>query len=64
MALNLRLNPDKSYGKFFENAQDKLKRLNCKPDLCFAFLAQRSFPLSVSFLLNTRKSKIIELRIC
>ena len=63
MALHLRLNPVKSCGKFFENAHDKKKkRKNCKPDISFAsVLAQRS---AVSFLLNTRKSKIIELCIC
>lgn len=58
MTMNLRLNPDKSYVKFFENAHDKFKRLNCKPGLCFAFLARRSFPLftfPVLTLVNQRK---------
>lgn len=48
--MNLRLNPNRSYLKFPENAYDKFKRLNCKPDLCFASsLSKRSFPLSFLF---------------
>ena len=63
MALHLRLNLDKSCGKFFENAHDKFeaRKLQTELHLCFvSVLAQRS----ISFLLNTRKSKIIKLCLC